>query len=228
MESSLRMKDIVERTGENKSTILHYIHLGLLPEPLRTSKNMAYYPESYIELLNIIRTLQSRFFLPLHAIKRVLDLIGPNPTIDRAVHTYEIFYKMEYAGSGDPDRTYSRKEFLRETGLTARGLAELEQLGLLVPFEKDMYNTDDLAVAKILMKVKKLFLSLQYLEFLPDLVGQLAEKSIDFYDLTTRGLSEEEEWEIVGFLSSNLIGFYNYLIRRFLHRELKEKPRAKT
>ena len=72
MEANLRMKEIVERTGENKSTILHYIHLGLLPEPLRTSKNMAYYPESYIELLNIIRTLQNRFFLPLHAIKRIL------------------------------------------------------------------------------------------------------------------------------------------------------------
>lgn len=228
MESSLRMKDIVEKTGENKSTILHYIRLGLLPEPLRTSKNMAYYPASYIELLNIIRTLQSRFFLPLHAIKRVLDLAGPNPSFDKAVRVYELFYKIEYAGSGDPDRVYSRKGFLKEAGLTGGELAFLEKLQLLLPFEKDLYNNDDLAVAKSLMTVKQQHISLQCLEFLPELVGQLAHRSINFRNLATRGLSKEEEWEITRFLSSNVIGYFNYLVRRFLHRELKEKPRVDT
>ncbi len=228
MDAHLRMKEIVERTGENKSTILHYIHLGLLPEPLRTSKNMAYYPESYIELLNIIRTLQSRFFLPLQVIKRILDLMCDNPTIERAVHVYELFYKMEFAGSDDPDRVYSRKGFLKEAGLTGGELAFLEKLQLLLPFEKDVYNNDDLAVAKSLMTVKQHHISLQCLEFLPELVGLLAHRSINFRDLATRGLSEEEEWEITRFLSSNLIGYFNYLVRRFLHRELKEKPKAET
>lgn len=228
MEANLRMKEIVERTGENKSTILHYIHLGLLPEPLRTSKNMAYYPESYIELLNIIRTLQNRFFLPLHAIKRILDLVGPNPTIDRAVHVYEFFYKNEYAGYGGPDQVYDRQDFLREAGLTGGELAHLEELRLLVPLEEGVYNTEDLAVAKNLMTVKQYNISPQGLEFLPELLEQLAQRAISFRDLATRGLSEEEGWEVTRFLSSNLIWFFNYLIRRFLHRELKEKPRAKA
>ncbi len=228
MTANLRMKEIVERTGENKSTILHYINLGLLPEPVRTSKNMAYYPESYIETLNIIRTLQSRFFLPLHAIKRVLDIMGPNPTIDRAVHLYEMFYKMEYAGSGNPDRIYNRKEFLREAGLTGGDLEFLEKLQLLIPIEKDVYNADDLAVAKNLITVKQRHISLECLEFLPEIVGRLAHNSINFRDLATKGLSQEEEWEITCFLSSNLITFLNYLVRRFLHRELKEKCAAET
>ncbi|NLI14503.1 MAG: MerR family transcriptional regulator [Peptococcaceae bacterium] len=225
MDGHLRMKEIVERTGENKSTILHYIHLGLLPEPLRTSKNMAYYPGSYVKLLNIIRTLQSKYFLPLHAIKRILDLMCDNPTIERAVHVYELFYKMEYTGSGDPDRIYSHREFLRETGLTSKELAGLEQLQLLVPSEKDMFNTDDLAVAKNLIKIKEQNIPLQCLGFLPDLMEQLAQKSIDFRDSATRGLNEEEEWDITSFLSSNLISYSNYLMRRFLHRELKKKPK---
>jgi len=170
MAAQLRMKDIVARTGENKSTILHYIRLGLLPEPRRTSRNMAYYPESYIDLLNIIRTLQSRFFLPLQSIKRILDITGHNPSIDKAVQVYELFYRIEYAGSGDPDRVYSRKAFLKETGLTGGDLAFLEKLHLLLPFEKDIYNNDDLAVAKSLMAVKQHHISLQCLEFLPELV----------------------------------------------------------
>jgi DNA-binding transcriptional MerR regulator len=226
MDGHLRMKEIVEKTGENKSTILHYIHLGLLPEPLRTSKNMAYYPESYVKLINIIRTLQSKYFLPLHAIKRILDLVGPNPSIDRAVQIYDFFYKKEYAASEDPDCIYNLKGLLREVGLTERELAQLEKLQLLIPFEKDVYNADDLAVAKSLMAIKQLNISLQDIQFLPELVVQLAQKAIDFRDRTVRGLSEEEEWEVTRFLSSNLLWFLNYLTRRFINRELKEKPWA--
>ncbi|TEB09243.1 MerR family transcriptional regulator [Pelotomaculum propionicicum] len=222
MDGHLRMKEIVERTGENKSTILHYIHLGLLPEPLRTSKNMAYYPGSYVKLLNIIRTLQSKYFLPLHAIKRILDLVGPNPSIDRAVQIYDFFYKKEYAASEDADCIYNRKGFLREVGLTERELAQLEKLQLLIPFEKDVYNADDLAVARSLMAIKQLKISLRDIEFLPELVVQLAQKSIDFRDRTVKGMSEEEEWEVTRFLSSNLLWFLSYLTRRFINRELKE------
>ncbi len=228
MDGHLRMKEIVERTGENKSTILHYIHMGLLPEPLRTSKNMAYYPESYVKLINIIRTLQSKYFLPLHAIKRILDLVGPNPSIDRAVQIYEFFYKKEYAASEDPDCIYNRKGFLREVGLTERELAQLEKLQLLIPFEKDVYNADDLAIARSLMEIKRRQISLQDIEFLPELVGQMAKSSIIFRDRVVKGLSEEEEWEITRFLSSNLLWFLNYLIRRFINMELKEKPEVKT
>lgn len=228
MAAHLRMREIVERTGENKSTILHYIHLGLLPEPLRTSKNMAYYPESYVELINIIRTLQSRYFLPLHAIKRILDIVGPNPSIERAFQIYDFFYKKEYSASENPDRIYNRKGFLREVGLTEGELAHLEKIKMLVPFEKDVYNSDDLAVAKSLMAIKRRHISLQGIEFLPELVGQLAQRSINFRDLTVKGMSEEEEWELTRFLSSNLLWFLNYLIRRFINRELKEIPGPET
>ncbi|MDF9408656.1 MerR family transcriptional regulator [Pelotomaculum isophthalicicum JI] len=226
MDNNLRMKEIVEKTGENKSTVLHYIRMGLLPEPVRTSKNMAYYPEIYIKLINIIRTLQSRFFLPLHAIKRILDFIGQNPTIDRAVHIYELLYKMAYAEPGDPERTYSRKELLQETGMKSGELENLEQLQLLVPFENDMYNNDDLVVAKSLMMVKKNHIPLEGLDFLPDLLGQVAARSSEFRDMSIKGLNDEEEWEITRFLSGNLIGFSNYLVRRFLYRELKKKYKA--
>lgn len=211
------------RTGENKSTVLHYIRLGLLPEPLRTSKNMAYYPESYIELINIIRTLQSRYFLPLHVIKRILDIVGPNPSVKRAVQIYDFFYKNEYAATENPERIYNRKGFLREAGMTESELVHLEKVGMIIPFEKDVYNADDLAVAKNLMAIKQRNVSLQGIEFLPELVGQLAQKSINFRDLVVQGMSEEDEWDVTRFLSANLLWFLNYLVRRFINRELKEQ-----
>ena len=38
----LKMKELMEATGVTKATILHYVKEGLLPEPVKTGRNMAY------------------------------------------------------------------------------------------------------------------------------------------------------------------------------------------
>ena len=40
-KEGMRMKELTEATGLPKSTILHYIAQGLLPEPTRTGRNTA-------------------------------------------------------------------------------------------------------------------------------------------------------------------------------------------
>ena len=37
----LKMKEIMDATGVTKATILHYVKEGLLPEPVKTGRNMA-------------------------------------------------------------------------------------------------------------------------------------------------------------------------------------------
>jgi DNA-binding transcriptional MerR regulator len=54
-------------------TIKHYLREGLLPEPVRTSRNMAYYPPEFVDRIRTIKRLQEERFMPLRAIKRVLD-----------------------------------------------------------------------------------------------------------------------------------------------------------
>jgi predicted DNA-binding transcriptional regulator AlpA len=39
--TGLRMRELVAATGVAKSTILHYLNEGLLPAPVKTSRNMA-------------------------------------------------------------------------------------------------------------------------------------------------------------------------------------------
>ncbi len=45
---------------------------GLLRKPKKTSRNMAYYDESHIEQLKLIKRLRTESYLPLHVIKKVL------------------------------------------------------------------------------------------------------------------------------------------------------------
>jgi DNA-binding transcriptional MerR regulator len=72
-EFPYRMKDLCDRTGLPRQAIHFYIQQGLLPEGEKTGRNMAYYGEAHLERLKLIRQLQHERFLPLRAIRAVLD-----------------------------------------------------------------------------------------------------------------------------------------------------------
>ena len=69
----LRMGELAEASGVSAGTIKHYLREGLLPEPVKTSRNMSWYPPEFVERIRLIKQLQEERFMPLKAIKSVLD-----------------------------------------------------------------------------------------------------------------------------------------------------------
>jgi DNA-binding transcriptional MerR regulator len=69
----LRMGELAAASGVPAPTIKHYLREGLLPEPVKTSRNMAYYPPEFVDRIKLIKRLQEERFMPLKAIKSVLD-----------------------------------------------------------------------------------------------------------------------------------------------------------
>ena len=69
----LKMKELAEASGVSAGTIKHYLREGLLPDPVRTSRNMAYYPPEFVERIKLIKQLQEERFMPLKVIKSMLD-----------------------------------------------------------------------------------------------------------------------------------------------------------
>lgn len=69
----LRMKDLCDATGLPRQAIHFYIQQGLLPAGEKTGRNMAYYDESHVERLRLIKRLQHERFLPLKAIRALLE-----------------------------------------------------------------------------------------------------------------------------------------------------------
>ncbi len=69
----LKMTELAERSGVSAGTIKHYLREGLLPEPVRTSRNMAYYPPEFVDRIRLIKRLQEERFMPLRLIKGVMD-----------------------------------------------------------------------------------------------------------------------------------------------------------
>jgi DNA-binding transcriptional MerR regulator len=72
-EAAYRMRDLVRLSGLTRETIHHYLAERLLPPPLRAGRNTAVYGEEHLRRLRRIRELQAEQFLPLRAIRAVLE-----------------------------------------------------------------------------------------------------------------------------------------------------------
>ena len=70
---ALKMKELEARTGVNREAIRFYIREGLLPEPEKPKRNVALYTEEHVTRTRLIKELQDKHFLPLKAVKAVLD-----------------------------------------------------------------------------------------------------------------------------------------------------------
>ena len=68
-----RMRDLCRLTGLERQVVHFYIKEGLLPEGHKTGRNMAWYGDEHLERLRTIKRLQEEHFLPLRAIRAVLE-----------------------------------------------------------------------------------------------------------------------------------------------------------
>jgi DNA-binding transcriptional MerR regulator len=134
----LRMRELAEAAGVSAGTIKHYLRVGLLPEPVKTSRNMAWYPREFVERVKLIKQLQEERFLPLKVIREVLEngtaLEGPERL--RAMVELEDRI-LERALSGQAAKGLSAREVRRRYGLPDEALDRLEKLGILTPLRRD-------------------------------------------------------------------------------------------
>lgn len=78
-QKRLKMKDLEEATGVGREAIRYYIREGLLPEPERPARNVAWYDESFVEKIRFIKELQEKRYLPLNVIQRLVSDGGDPP-----------------------------------------------------------------------------------------------------------------------------------------------------
>lgn len=148
--SLLKMSELVERSGVSAPTIRHYIKEGLLGDGediRRTSRNMAYYPASFVERLELIKRLQEERFMPLRVIKGVLE---ESPERVRALIELEDSI-LERALATPSGEAVSHEEAGRRYEIPDNALERLRELGILTP-SREGYDGDD---AKILEAISR-------------------------------------------------------------------------
>lgn len=83
--SLLKISELAERSEVPVATVRHYLREGLLPEPVKTSRNMAYYPPEFVERIRLIKQLQEERFMPLRVIRDLLERENAEPDRLRAM-----------------------------------------------------------------------------------------------------------------------------------------------
>jgi DNA-binding transcriptional MerR regulator len=85
----LKISELAERSGVPVATVRHYLREGLLPEPVKTSRNMAYYPPEFVDRIRVIKQLQEERFMPLRVIRDLLERDDAEPERLRAMIDFE-------------------------------------------------------------------------------------------------------------------------------------------
>jgi DNA-binding transcriptional MerR regulator len=124
----LKMSELAEASGVSAGTIKHYLREGLLPEPVRTSRNMAYYPPDFVERVRLIKQLQEQRFMPLKVIKSVLDMAGEEERISAA-------------------------ELHRRYDIPREAIKRLGELGVLTPNSRG-YSPNDVRIVEAICRFR--------------------------------------------------------------------------
>jgi DNA-binding transcriptional MerR regulator len=175
-EELLRMGELARASGVSAATIKHYLREGLLPEPMKTSRNMAYYPADFIERIRMIKQLQEERYMPLRVIK---DLLEEDP--DRARALIELGDRLlEHALAGESARV-SGAEVRRRYDIPKDVLDRLAELEVLTP-DRRGYSPSDVRIIEAIGRFRAggyeerigftVYDTLRYKESMADLVKQ--------------------------------------------------------
>ncbi|HZJ29035.1 MAG TPA: MerR family transcriptional regulator [Solirubrobacterales bacterium] len=175
----LKISELAEAAGVTVATVKHYRREGLLPEPVKTSRNMAYYPPEFVERIGLIRRLQEERFMPLKAIARVLE---DDPS--RAEAMLEIEDRVLARAIGADRGRTPAAEVRRRYGMPKEVLDRLASIGILDPNRRG-YSPLDVKVIEAISRFRAggydetigftVYDTLRYRRALEELVAQEVE-----------------------------------------------------
>jgi DNA-binding transcriptional MerR regulator len=147
----LKISELSERSGVPVATIRHYLREGLLPEPVKTSRNMAYYPPEFVDRIRVIKQLQEERFMPLRVIRDLLDRPDADPERLQAMIDLEDRI-LERALAGERDRV-PVEEVAARYDVPQEVLDRLAELDILTP-DPGGYSPSDVRIIEAISRFR--------------------------------------------------------------------------
>ncbi len=214
-KSLLKMKQLADAAGVAKSTILLYVKKGLLPKPVKTSPNMAYYDPICIQRIAFIKKVQATHRLPLAAIKGLIREMDQGRDIAPLLELQSMLF-------GSAVEKMDKKSFCKATGLTSFQVAALCRLQLIAPLEENEFDDQDLAVARLLKECLDFGVAPEDLAFYPRIARQIVDSEIRLRQAYTKDLGFKENAGLILELTRLARGLRAYIIDRTLINYLLE------
>ncbi len=216
---TLKMKDLTEATGVSKAAILYYVNAGLLPKPQKSRPNVAFYPYQTIERINFIKQLQSTHRLSLAQIKMILKEQDKGRDVSPLIEMSEFIF-----GKADNIKM-DEKAFCEAAGLSPSKFKEAITAQVIVPREEGCFDSEDLAVGRMLSQHIDLGLTVADLSFYPQMAERIVEKEISLQEQIIQDKSYEEALAVTLDLTRNARLMRSYNIDRIFQKRIERlKP----
>ena len=210
--SMLKMKKLVDATGVAKSTILHYVNEGLLPKPVKTSPNMAYYHSSCVERIMFIKQMQSNHRLPLTQIKVILEERDKGREVTPLIEMKEVLF-----GQSGRERL-NKKAFCKVTSLSSEEVNKYLSKDLLIPKEEGRFDPEDVAIGRILRLARDLGIKPEEAEYYPRFAEEIVAKEMAIHKRLVNNLSYEEAINVTMELTRVARSLRAYIIDRVFQK----------
>jgi len=231
-----KMAELVRRTGLKKETIHFYINNDLLPRPPKTERNVAYYDESYVERIRLIRELQQKYFLPLRVVKQIVSQASAR------ISTAEIdLLKLGMSGLlqlQELRRTHepmTLDELSASTGLPEDEILEMESYEIISSVRdsdgRRVYEENDIKVVEAFAGIRKggltaeLGFDVEGFKLQSDVIGALALEEVTGFVSQLRARFPRDA-ELLGKISENAIETVNVYICQLRRKKILEIVQA--
>ena len=159
----MRMRELLATTGVTKATVQHYVNEGLIPKPIKTSRNAALYNASHVKAIRMIRELQSKRFLPLSVIKKVVKGGRGGLTVTEIRTLAELDGKLFRNVQEVPrSRPVSARELCERTGVPPEDIRMMVKSKMIGPVKRgkeDYFEEDDVRIVECYAKLQDIGLT---------------------------------------------------------------------
>jgi DNA-binding transcriptional MerR regulator len=211
----LKMKDLMKATGLPRSTILHYIAEDLLPEPVRTSRNVARYQPDCVDRVRLIRQLQSRKRWTLAEIRKYMQKTKNTDDVHAMLSLSETVF-----GPEDQCKKYTKKEMLQASGLSERTLDRLCNASLLVPVNAGSFDEEDVAMARMYVQSMEWGLEVRDFLYYARLARELIDRDMALRTRMLKGVAPKESMALTEEMTQQARAYRSYIFERTFKRRV--------
>lgn len=222
---SIRMAELVRRTGVPKTTILFYLREGLLAPPQRPFPNQARYGPEHVERLLLIKELQTAYHFPLAKIRRLVDMVGRGASVEAVRQMHERL--VESRPTATSPRRWTFAEFCDDTGLEPDVVERALDAQLLNPLNQSPereFDSADVEVGRVLAAGRRLGMQLDDLHFLVGHARAIAEGEMALRQRLVEGRPLEEDIALTTELTDMARALHTYIVdRMFISMAMRQR-----
>ncbi len=160
--------------------------VGIVPEPIKTSKNMAYYDPASVEIIKVAKELRSRN-IPISSVKDILHKYGTQKTNELLTQSKDITLAL-LGPLKPPHSNKTESELSAYPNITQSSLKDLEMLGLVKRDESGLFDSLSVELVEVLSKMREQGMNEDTgfepkdMQLYIDAIGNLLEHELEYFN----------------------------------------------